>query len=112
MTELTYDKAFAHPITQFRLGQSAVGYAQHDKHTLHVIGSERVAVKRQKEFERDKCGALVAVNDGMIFCNSESVRSSQGCSVRIPIGHQVSRSRQRGFERTCISDVLRATMFA
>src|SRR5487761_1899651 len=60
-------------------------------------------IQEQKQFNRDKRSALVAVDKRMIAGETVTVRCRAGCNIGCAIGRKVLRPRQRRFEQALIA---------
>jgi hypothetical protein len=70
-----------------------------------------MAVAHQKEFNRHKGRALVAINEGMVARQAKTVGRSKLGKVRLTVVRQVLRPRHRRIEQTTVANASSATVF-
>src|ERR1700761_5961565 len=81
---------------------------EHNCRRLLLAGIEINAVKTKKDDHGRQCRSLVAVDERMIACNTESIGCGEHCKLGLTISELVDRSRQSGFKKSTVADAVGA----
>lgn len=88
----------------------ARGNVEHGQSRFSLRCDQTLAVQPEKQADRKKRGALVAVDKSVVLRKSHAVDRCEIRQIRLTVGDQVQRPRQRGLKQAFIPDSWRTAM--
>lgn len=104
-------KVLPKPVGQFFFGQLASSQREDGNDQFGIAHLKRVAVQNQKRFADDRGCPLVAVDEGVVAGDPESVSGSEYRSIGIAVGNEIHGTSHGAFQRSSIAYAFTSTMF-
>ena len=73
-------------------------HTEHGQNAVRIIGSQFVAIQRQKEFDGNKRSTFVAIRKGMVARNAKPISSRQVRNIGRPVVRELLRSGNGRFQ--------------
>lgn len=103
---------FAYPGNKCRFVNLTRCERLHGERGVGLRCRQAIAIKREKQTCRQKCGTLIAIDKRMILGQTKSVGCGQFCMIGLTVDGEILCARQGGIEQSCIPQSSRAAMFS
>ncbi len=100
----------AHPARKHRLVDLTSRNGEHGQRGIGLARHQAPAVERQKQANRQKSDAFVAVEEGVVSRQADAAGRSQVSHIRLAIERKIQWPRERGVEQTFITQPTGTTM--
>ena len=93
----------AYPLGESRFVQIASSHRQHGQRGIKLCCMEAVTIERKKQTDRQKSGAFVAIDKGMVFGQADAISRRQISYIRRFVQRQIERTCEGGFQQTLVA---------
>ena len=100
-----------YPLRKSGLVQLAGRYRQHGQCRIRLCRFEAVTIKAKKQAHSEKRSAFISVNEGVVFGQTQAIRSCETGSVWFAIKRQIQRARKGRIKQTFITQAAGTAMF-